>query len=138
MNPQRKDLDMSNSLTFDRTVGLMQDRLSLNSLNQKLISGNLANINTPGFSAKELSFDKVLRESLEEQVLQMVRSNDDHIVSDNPVSALEKPEVVETGEVDLDYEMVKLTKNSVEYQFIVGMLNKKFNMLKHAITEGGQ
>ncbi len=129
---------MSNSLTFDRTVGLMQDRLSLNSLNQKLISGNLANINTPGFSAKELSFDKVLRESLEEQVLQMVRSNDDHIVSDNPVSALEKPEVVETGEVDLDYEMVKLTKNSVEYQFIVGMLNKKFNMLKHAITEGGQ
>jgi len=66
---------MSNGIVFDRTVQLMQDRLSLSSLNQKLISGNLANINTPGYRAKEVSFDKALRESLEEQVLQMVRSN---------------------------------------------------------------
>ena len=126
------------SSVFDRTVDLMQDRLSLNSLNQQVISGNLANLNTPGYKAKELSFDKILRDNLEQQVLQMVRSNGQHVAPEDPVSAMESPETVETGPVDLDYEMVKLSKNSVEYQYIVGMLNKKFSMLKLAIGEGGQ
>lgn len=128
---------MSNGIVFDRTVQLMQDRLSLNSLNQKLISGNLANINTPGYRAKEVSFDKALRESLEEQVLQMVRSNGSHIAPDDPAQAMSVPEVVEGDGVNLDTEMVKLARNSIEYQYMVSMLNKKFSMLKTAITDGG-
>jgi flagellar basal-body rod protein FlgB len=125
------------SIVFDRTVKMMEDRLSLNSLNQKLISGNLANLNTPGYKTRELSFDQTLRESLQEHVLQMVRSNDSHITPDDPVQAMSAREVTEAGPVDLDTEMVKLTKNSIEYQYMVAMLNKKFAMLKTAIGEGG-
>ena len=66
---------MSNDIVFDKTLKMIEDRLTLNSMNQKLISGNLANINTPGYRAKEVSFETALRESLEEHVLQMVRSN---------------------------------------------------------------
>ena len=128
---------MGDGIVFDRTVKMIEDRLSLNSMNQKLISGNLANIDTPGYSAKELSFENTLRQSLEEQVLQMVRSNDRHFAPDDPQEALENQEVVEAGSVDLDTEMVNLTKNSIEYQYMVSMLNKKFTMLKTAITEGG-
>ena len=75
---------MSLPSVFDKTVSLMHDRLSLNSLNQKVISGNLANLNTPGYKSKELSFDSVLRQSLEDEVLQMVRTNDRHSAPDNP------------------------------------------------------
>ena len=128
---------MSDAIAFDRTIKMMEDRLSLNSLNQKLISGNLANINTPGYKSKEVTFEKALRESLEDQVLHMVRSNSTHMAPDEPVSAMQHPEIAETGPVDLDSEMVKLTKNSIEYQYMVTMLNKKFTMLKTAITEGG-
>ena len=67
----------------------------------------------------------------------MVRSNDRHMAPDDPLQAMETPEVVESGPVDLDTQMVNLTKNSIEYQHMVGMLNKKFTMLKTAITEGG-
>lgn len=129
---------MTTPTVFDKTVALMRDRLSLNSQNQKVISGNLANLNTPGYSAKELSFDSVLRQSLEDHVLQMVRTNDNHSTPENPVSAMQNPETVETGPVDLDHEMVKLSRNSVEYQYIVSMLNKRFSMLMQAISEGGQ
>ena len=129
---------MSLPSVFDKTVSLMHDRLSLNSLNQKVISGNLANLNTPGYTAKELSFDSVLRQSLEDEVLQMVRTNDRHSAPDSPVSAMQAPETVETGPVDLDNEMVKLSRNSIEYQYIVAMLNKRFSMLMQAINEGGQ
>ncbi len=128
---------MSNSIVFDKTLNMIEDRLSLNSVNQKLISGNLANINTPGYTSKALSFEDTLRQSLEEQVLHMVRSNEHHFSPDDPVQAMESPEVVEKGPVDLDTEMVNLTKNSIEYQYMVSMLNKKFTMLKTAITEGG-
>ncbi len=128
---------MSSGIVFDRTVRMMEDRLNLNSMNQKLISGNLANINTPGYKAKEVSFDETLRQSLEEQVLHMVRSNGSHAAPDTPVQALQAPEIVESGPVNLDNEMVKLTKNSIEYQYMVTMLNKKFAMLKTAIVEGG-
>ena len=61
---------MSGGIVFDKTLQMIEDRLTLNSVNQKLISGNLANINTPGYRAKEVSFESALRESLQEQVLQ--------------------------------------------------------------------
>jgi flagellar basal-body rod protein FlgB len=45
--------------------------------------------------------------------------------------------IEERGPVDLEAEMMKLAHNSVEFQFMVTMLNKKFALLKHAISEGG-
>ncbi|MFZ0944023.1 MAG: flagellar basal body rod protein FlgB [Syntrophobacteraceae bacterium] len=128
---------MSNAIIFDKTIQRIEDRLTLNSVNQKLIASNLANIDTPGYSAKGVSFENALRQSLEEQVLQMVRTNSNHMAPDDPLQAMEHPEIVDKGPVDLDTEMVNLTKNSMEYQHMVGMLNKKFTMLKTAITEGG-
>jgi flagellar basal-body rod protein FlgB len=128
---------MDNGVVFDKTIRMIEDRLSLNAMNQKLISGNLANIDTPGYTAKGLSFDETLRQSLEDQVLHMVRSNDRHLTPDDPLQAMESPEVVENGPVDLDTEMVNLTKNSIEYQHMLGMLNKKLSMLRNAINEGG-
>ncbi len=70
------------------TLQMIEDRLNLNSVNQKLIAGNLANINTPGYRAKEVSFESALRESLQEHVLQMVRSNGSHVAPDDPVQAM--------------------------------------------------
>jgi flagellar basal body rod protein FlgB len=32
--------------------------------------------------------------------------------------------------------MMKLVRNNVDYQFMVAMLNKKFALLKHAVSEG--
>ncbi len=128
---------MSDRIVFDKTLQMIEDRLNLSSMTQKLTASNLANINTPGYRARELTFENALRESLEEHVLQMVRSNGSHLAPDEPLEAMRSPEIVETGPVDLDTEMVALTKNSIEYQQMVGILNKKFTMLKTAITEGG-
>jgi len=126
------------SIIFDRTIRLMQDRLSLNSLNQGVISGNLANINTPRYAAKEMSFEQVLQDSLEETTFHLAKSADRHLDPNDLVAHMKSPEVVETGPVDLDTEMMKLAKNSIEYNYITTMLNKKFSLLRQAIGEGGQ
>ncbi len=130
---------MHNSIAFDRTVELIQDRLNINSLKQNVISGNLANMNTPGYAAREVTFDSVLRKSLEENVLSMVRTDDNHLEETDPAAAMKKPEVTaEGGPVDFDWEMMKLARNSVEYQYMVNLLGKKFSGLRNAIDEGGK
>lgn len=127
---------MDSAIVFDRTMQMVQDRLSLSSTNQKLISSNLANIDTPGYKTKSLSFDDALRQSLEENVLHMVRTNSRDLDPSNPTEAMQNPKVEEGGPVDLESQMVDLAKNSLEYQYMIAMLNKKFSMLKTAITDG--
>jgi flagellar basal-body rod protein FlgB len=126
---------MSESLILDKTVRMVRDRLNLNSLNQKVISGNLANMNTPGYVAKGLSFEEVLRESEDDQGFHLVKSSEKHLDPASPLTAMESPELIETGPVDLDTEMVNLSKNSVEYNFMVAMLNKKLSGLKDTIQQ---
>lgn len=123
------------SVVFSRTVQAVQDRLSLNSVNQKVISGNIANLNTPGFRTKETTFEATLRESLEEQTLRLVRSRGRHLDPGDLSTAASSPQLVETGPVDLDAEMMKLARNTVEYNYMVTMLNKKFTMLRQAVAE---
>lgn len=122
---------------IDRTVSLMQDRLNLNALNQKVVAANVANINTPRYVAKRLSFEDALKESLEENAVSLVKTSPGHRDPSSVEEIMKQPEVVETGSVDLDTEMVLLAHNSVEYQFILTMLNKKFSLLRTAI-EGGR
>lgn len=125
-------------VVFDRTIQLVQDRLQLSSVNQKVISGNLANLNTPRYKAKSLAFEDVLRESMENPGPRLVRSNLRHLDPVDPIGPMKSAEIVESGPVDLDTEMMKLSRNSIEYQFMITMLNKKFAMIRNAITEGGQ
>ncbi|MBP8646430.1 MAG: flagellar basal body rod protein FlgB [Syntrophobacteraceae bacterium] len=123
------------SVVFSRTVQAVQDRLSLNSLNQKVISGNIANLNTPGFRTRETTFEATLRESIEEQTLRLVRSRGRHLDPGDLSTVENSSQLVETGPVDLDAEMMKLAKNTVEYNYMVTMLNKKFTLLRQAVAE---
>ncbi len=123
---------------FDKTIDLIQDRLSLNSMNQQVISSNVANLNTPGYVSKELSFENTLQEALEGGALPMATSNAQHVDTSSLRTAMRAPEMKSVGPVDLDREMVNLARNNVEYQYMVTMLNKKFAMFKAALSEGGQ
>ncbi len=125
---------------FEKTIKLMEDRLSLNLRRQEFVASNIANIDTPGYVAKDLSFEEILKENLKPR-LRLAISDEKHIKTKNPEEVLEsqakKATVEPTGPVSLEEEMAKLAKNNLEYQFIVTMLNKKFSLLKLALTEGG-
>jgi len=125
---------------FEKTVRLIEDRLSLNTRRQELVASNIANIDTPGYVSKDVSFDEVLKNAMEPR-LQLVSSHPKHVKNPEPSEALEKEAkrvtIETTGPVDLEEEMAKLTRNNLEYQFLVTMLNKKFALLKLTLTEGG-
>lgn len=124
---------MANATTFDRTISQIQDRLSLISQSHKLSSHNLANVSTPGYKAKALSFAGHLQESIKAEQVHLTQSHERHLAPEVlPLAA----EVEEKGPVSLEQEMMNLAKNSVEYQYMVTILNRKFASLKLAITEG--
>ncbi len=127
---------MDHSVVFGRTISRIQDRLSLISQSHKLVSQNLANATTPGYQAKDISFKGLLQESMRDQGLHLMRSDQRHIGQEVSTSAAVSAEVEEVGPVNLEQEMLKLTRNSVEYQYMVNLLNKKFASLKHVISEG--
>ncbi len=130
---------MSSVNLFDRVVSLMEDRLNINSKRQELLASNIANLDTPGYVAKDLSFEKALQEAMKPRI-QLVKTDNKHITIPNPEQVVRKissePDIEKTGPVDLETEMAKLARNNLEYQFIITMLNKKFALLKMVLTEG--
>jgi flagellar basal-body rod protein FlgB len=127
---------MDSAPIFDRTVQKIQDRLNVISTSHRLVSGNLANVSTPGYVAKDLSFQQALRESVDEQRLTLATSSPRHVAPDTSAGAPGSAEIREEGPVSVEHEMMKLVRNNVDYQFMVAMLNKKFALLKHAVSEG--
>ena len=73
---------MDSSPIFDRTVQKIQDRLNLISESHRLTSSNLANATTPGYVAKELSFQKALQESMGQERLKLATSSPGHVGPD--------------------------------------------------------
>ncbi|MCX7822911.1 MAG: flagellar basal body rod protein FlgB [Syntrophobacterales bacterium] len=131
---------MKASAVFEKTIKLVEDRLTLNTRRQEVVASNIANMDVPGYVAKDIKFEEVLRKSMEPKI-GLIATHAQHMKSPDPVEILEKESdkvtVEMTGPVNLEEEMAKLSRNNLEYQFLVTMLNKKFALLKIALTEGG-
>ena len=118
---------------FDSTFKTIERSLDLRSLNHKVLSGNIANAETPGYLAKEVPFQKLLEKSLGESLnISLKRTHPRHL----PESPDGDPEVESTSEaVDIDREMAKLAENNVMFQAGVQTLVKRFEALRFTITD---
>jgi len=48
----------------DRTLAVLEKSLDLRARNQQVIAGNMANADTPGYSARKLSFEDDLQQAI--------------------------------------------------------------------------
>ncbi len=122
---------MADNLLIDGTLRLLEKSLDWRSQGQAIISGNLANLETPSYTRKEANFQGVLKDYVQgRSPIGLASTNPRHLLG----PPVEKGLVEETNEpVDLDQEMVKLSVNQLGYQTSVTMLNKKFDQLKTVI-----
>lgn len=123
---------MPDDLLPDKTLLLLEKSLSWHNRGQEIIAGNLANLETPNFTRKDLNFKQVLRDHLQGLGIKLAATNPRHLQG----SRLESNLVSDTNEpVDLDQEMVNLSLNQLQYRSSVTMLMKKLGQLK-AVIEG--
>lgn len=131
----------------------IQVRIKRNSV----LTSNIVNMDTPGYEAKDIPFEKVMQQHLKKPKSAMVSTSEFHQTDANNLSLARtnrthfdiKRDIFhgdfieisnERGtpnNVDIDVEMAKLSMNNLEYQSHINSLIKQFDLLKTSITEGG-
>jgi len=126
---------MSWGVLTDGAMRLLEKTLDWRVQNQQVIAGNIANLDTPQYTRKEMDFENILQSYTRGnlQTVSITKTDPGHLGGANPGAGL----VEETGdEVDLDQEVVRMSKNQLAYNASVQMLIKKLDIIRAAI-EGG-
>ncbi|MFH1218127.1 MAG: flagellar basal body rod protein FlgB [Pseudomonadota bacterium] len=122
---------------FSGGISQMEQALNLRYERQGLIQSNVANMETPGYTVQDFSFEKAMQKVMDNQGT-LNRTHEMHMDLD-PVDASESLEFSrQKRPVDLDEEMVKLAENQMMYEIVTRMIGKKFDAIKYAIDEGGK
>lgn len=132
---------------FDRTMQLLERTLDLRSERHRVIASNLANEETPGYRAAELSFLDQLRSAYRGRVpVVLAATHARHFgLSGEPgfgavagklseVPAGDLP--LDDNSVNLELEMAKLSDNVMQYNAAATILSRKFQALLNAVREG--
>jgi len=135
-------------ITFSKARPIMDKALSYHATRQDLIAGNIANIDTPFYRPRDLSFHDTLRQEANKTFnepkvasLQLAQTNGAHFKS-AVESDTDKAKLFyrdghmarnDGNSVDLDVETSELTKNSMMYQTIVASIKKNGAIFKAVI-----
>lgn len=116
----------------DDLMSVLENSLTWQSRRQEVIAGNVANLDTPHYTRKELDFNAILDSYVKGGPLVHLNStHPGHIQGNrlNPAGFIK-----DTGkEVDIDREMVAMAENQLSYQASVQMLSKKLDNLRTVI-----
>jgi flagellar basal-body rod protein FlgB len=107
----------------DLTTTLLGHALEAAGLNEQVIAANLANLDTPGYRARQVSFASLLAEATSAAGARAVRPTvtvSDIVYSPNG------------NGVDVDQEMVALAHAALRYTFIADELRSRYQDLKLA------
>ena len=125
------NLFSDNIKLLGKVAGFAVDRHSL-------LTGNIANIETPGYKTKDVTFEAALQAALpEKNALRMVRTDEKHLPTYDATGNVQ-PQVLTGGDVDLDKQMAKLAENNLKYNTMVQLLNRKYRAVRDTIEQGGR
>lgn len=111
-------------------------------MESKLIASNVANVDTPGYKAKDLKFENVLKDQMD--TLQLKVTNPKHMtdapagITNNEIVENPNPGRPDGNNVNIDDEMLKLTKNNIQYNVEVQLLSRRTRYIKDAIQAARQ
>lgn len=135
---------------FDSTrIPLLGKALDAYSTRQKVIAQNVANITTPGYRSKSVSFEDHLAQANQSGDVKRVQTHERHIPVDMPAKLADvQPRVYDTAsdeppgynemasgynDVNVDHEMAELAKNQIRFKFGSRLLADSFKGIQKAI-----
>jgi flagellar basal-body rod protein FlgB len=126
---------------FDQTMGLLARFLDGGAARHQAIAANLANQDTPGYHAVDVSFQEALSGAAESSLAPLA-THPGH-VSIDPATAVNlttatagRSTRLDGNTVNVEHEMAKLAENTLMYQAGTELISAKFRLLKTAIREG--
>lgn len=137
-----KFFEVSELKLFSGTFSTLENALNYSSLKQKIISQNIANVDTPDYKAKDVSFKTFFENELHSS-FENYRTDKRHFrfeglsAGNNAVITEKNASYSQNGNsVDIDEEMVDLAENQIYYNALIERLNGKFSSLQSVIKGG--
>ena len=122
------------NLLIDPTSRLLAEMIQGTALRHRVLAGNLANVETPGYQAQDVSFSVALEEA--GRAAAGGRSVPSRVQSIVTADA-EAPIRRDGSTVDLDRQMVRLSQNTQWHNAMLQILASRFTQMKSAIKGQG-
>jgi len=122
----------------DRITSLLTDYLSVQSRRAEIVASNLANVDTPGFKAKELDFIDHLKTAAQNAVGRPIAGGSTGMLNSltRVVEQVNTVPGIDGNTVDAGREMSTLADAGVQFLAGTQMLQARFRALRAAIKEG--
>lgn len=127
------------AINFDNALGIHQYSLGVRERRAEVLASNIANADTPGFKAKDLSFKDALASATQGSSFNLSNTSERHIsggrgiASDVQFRVPNQPDTGDGNTVDVQEERSNFMQNSMEYQASLSFLSSKFQTLSKAI-----
>lgn len=138
-------MTMSDSRIFGKTFDLLGNSLDVSARRHNLVAGNIANMDTIGYTPRDLDFKKTLERLMQEKPPEsLARTHEGHLSTSErePVNMngeiSEDVDIYHKDSVNIDTEMINLVENNIKYRTTTEMLLRKMSVLKYSIDEGGR
>lgn len=128
------------------SVNLLSQAMDASHLRQQVINHNIANVDTPYYQSKRVTFEDVLQRELNNASTFRGNKTDPRHLRIGLPTLNDMSPVIDTSSgtqmnnngnnVDIDAEMALMAKNGLWYQGLTQALNHEFRQLRHVITEG--
>ncbi len=108
-------------------IGLVEKALNVRAFYHKVLSSNIANVETPGYKEKDINFNEALESKI--------------TPSGTGITVREKTEYdgvnsTDGNTVNMEDQITRLTENNLYFTSLARVISKKFAMMRYAITEG--
>ena len=131
------------AISLDKLMGFHHKAMQVRTERMEIIAGNLANADTPGYKARDLDFQKVMKSAQYASNQNLTRTHENHIngtMKNTGELEYRIPNQPDTGDgntVDVQIERNTFLDNGLRYQAGMEFLNGKISGMKKAI-KGGQ
>ena len=139
---------MPTQTLFEGAISNLHKTLNRGSLRHRVLTSNIANIDTPNYKAFEVVMEAARKKSgTASKPLDLVRTGPRHLNSRRPTSGDVKIKEsdpppfnlrADGNTVNLDRTMGKLAENTILYRTAAQIIKKKFQGLKNVIQGGGK
>lgn len=120
---------------FGKTFNLLGTLMDYRSERNKVITSNIANLDTPGYKPSDYVFKEDLQKAMDVKIL-LKRTDKKHFPNAaDEISKNDFKKVTSDEKVDLDKEMTNLAENHLMYNLTTELLARKFKGIRNVLSD---
>lgn len=114
---------------FDDSLQLLERSLAVRGERHTVLAGNVANLDTPGFTPVDIDFEAAMREAhtADGEAVRLTSSASDELAGVVGVDG---------NSVDLDKTLAAMAENGMQYGAAARAASKKLAMLRYVVNDG--